>query len=408
MKLDGGWKSRYGAYNFRCGQGRGDHYSIESLGKRGGRIFSESWEPAGVKNANPHIFTVEFDEGILRLAIDGMEIVSGFDQHPLALLSALSFNVEGPIEIRPLSLTITPSVLKRITLYHWDDTPLSFTAGDFIIWISEDNETYRMYRGPLVFNDQIVEKKSEPFTPAPEKRFGSPRSMRTYRFSDTDIDSRYMAIELRAESSGNKIENYLSAFVEIKNEKGERIPVTYGLSASMRFDPDAVQQRVGDFRKAGIAFDAGERTRYDRWTGGARLQQSLGRSRFSLEPGGWLGLAMGRNEFPTATVDPSFPEVRMWITEHVRKLMELGADGVDFRLVNHTESLDWENYGFSQPVVAEFGKRYGIDITRESFDRSLWGKLRGEYIDILLREISKNVHAYEGTFQIHIDPQLSG
>jgi len=135
MKLDGGWKSRYGAYNFRCGQGRGDHYSIESLGKRGGRIFSEKWEPAGVKNASRHIFTMEFDEGILRLAIDGTEIVSGFDQYPLALLSALSFNVEGPIEIRPLSLTITPSVLKR-------KTP-AINRADFAFHVTISNRSIR-------------------------------------------------------------------------------------------------------------------------------------------------------------------------------------------------------------------------------------------------------------------------
>lgn len=574
MKLDGSWKSRFGAYNFRCGQGRGDFYSIESLGKRGGRIFSEHWEPAGVSFGVPHIFTLEYDEGQLRLAIDDREIINGFDQHPLALLSALSFNVEGKVEIRPLSLVITPAIpenrmlpVKRddfafhvaidypddlllsekdwddntlrelvrtyarmgvsrlywidylgrsggiigqgelgvfslerivnlskavpepmkilseechrfgmeafaiikpfdmaygtpwalypenrpnsnglravggwtggtsrfirehpqlrtrlhpsllrngksekvaeISLFHWDDAPLVLSAEDFIIWISDDNETYKPYDGPLNFKNLIIDKKPERFTPAPEKRHGSSRPVRTFRFSELDIHSPYLALELKAGTTSAKLENFLSAFVEIKNSTGDRMAVTYGLSPSLRFDPQNFHYQVGNFREVGIAFDAGERTRYDRWTGGARLQQSLGRSRFVLEPGGWLGLALGRNEFPTATVDPSYPEVRNWIIERVRELMELGVDGVDFRLANHTDSLDWENYGFSKPVVDEFRNRYGVDITRDIFDRALWRKLRGEYIDTLLREISNVVHEFDGTFQMHVDPFMA-
>ncbi|MEP6754324.1 MAG: HEAT repeat domain-containing protein, partial [Chthonomonadales bacterium] len=46
-----------------------------------------------------------------------------------------------------------------------------------------------------------------------------------------------------------------------------------------------------------------------------------------------------------------------------------------------------DEFGFNEPIVAEFKKRYGVDIRTQDFDHAKWGELRGEYITEFLRQL---------------------
>ncbi len=46
-----------------------------------------------------------------------------------------------------------------------------------------------------------------------------------------------------------------------------------------------------------------------------------------------------------------------------------------------------DQFGFNQPVVEEFEKRYGINILERNFDLEAWRRLRGEFITQLLRDL---------------------
>ena len=77
-----------GAYLFRCGQGRGERYTIERLGCAGGRLYGECWEPDAAVPGS-HLVTCAARDGRLSLSVDDVEIISVRDSFPLTHLDAV-------------------------------------------------------------------------------------------------------------------------------------------------------------------------------------------------------------------------------------------------------------------------------------------------------------------------------
>src|SRR5262245_47458980 len=74
-----------------------------------------------------------------------------------------------------------------------------------------------------------------------------------------------------------------------------------------------------------------------------------------------------------------------YLTKHV---VEGGYDGINFLTYVENHSLSYEDqFGYNQPIVDDFKKRYGVDIRTELFDKVAWSKLRGEYLTQFLREL---------------------
>jgi len=67
-------------------------------------------------------------------------------------------------------------------------------------------------------------------------------------------------------------------------------------------------------------------------------------------------------------------------------------------------------YGFSEPVVEEYKRRYGVDPTKEDYDVNAFLKLRGEYFTQMLDGVAKIVHAHGGKFTVMapVDAQKVG
>jgi hypothetical protein len=84
-----------------------------------------------------------------------------------------------------------------------------------------------------------------------------------------------------------------------------------------------------------------------------------------------------------------------------------GLDGISFSIRTHSQpsggtpdDVGPYPYGFSEPIVEEYRKRYGSDITRTDYDVEKFLKLRGEYFTQMLREVSQVVHAAGGELQV--------
>ena len=70
-----------------------------------------------------------------------------------------------------------------------------------------------------------------------------------------------------------------------------------------------------------------------------------------------------------------------------RYVMERNFDGIAFLTYAENFSQRYEDeFGYNQPIVDEFRKRYGVDIRTEPFDKLAWAKLRGEYLTQFMRE----------------------
>ena len=77
------------------------------------------------------------------------------------------------------------------------------------------------------------------------------------------------------------------------------------------------------------------------------------------------------------------------MVEYLTKYVVQGNyDGIAFLTYAENYSQRYEDeFGYNQPIVDEFKKRYGVDIRTEAFDKVAWSKLRGEYLTQFFREL---------------------
>ena len=82
-------------------------------------------------------------------------------------------------------------------------------------------------------------------------------------------------------------------------------------------------------------------------------------------------------------------------------------DGIAFSIRTHTLPAGGNAqqvgskliYGFSEPVVREFIKRYGVNPREEPFDENAYQKLHGEYFTQMLAEVAPVVHEHGGKLE---------
>jgi hypothetical protein len=69
-------------------------------------------------------------------------------------------------------------------------------------------------------------------------------------------------------------------------------------------------------------------------------------------------------------------------------------DGVFLSLRTHSPPAEHaDQYGFNEPVVREYERRYGRNILAQAFDLEQWRTLRGEYLTQLLRQVGGHLRS---------------
>jgi HEAT repeats len=94
-------------------------------------------------------------------------------------------------------------------------------------------------------------------------------------------------------------------------------------------------------------------------------------------------------------IELAYPAARTalsnWFTQTAT---DTGYDGVMFTTFAENYSTNYANeFGFNDPIVAEFQSRYGVDIRRESFNTADWQNLRGEYTTQFLATLQSQLSA---------------
>lgn len=161
-------------------------------------------------------------------------------------------------------------------------------------------------------------------------------------------------------------------------------------------DPPAVA--VDEARKCGLRI-YGYITLFDEYYPGLESDFALANPQFT-----WKHRL--RNHHLPGLLSYAYPEVREHRLAELRELLDYGFDGVYLDTArSHTAIAPviampltggdpYLEYGFNDPEVAEFKRRYGVDPRLKdpadaplvTFDREAWNKLRGEYLTQFLRE----------------------
>ncbi len=278
------------------------------------------------------------------------------------------------------------------TLRLWHETEALSEVPEIEIFTSADNGSYQAYRGPVERFVSAKERRPPLFAPAPEKAFGEPGTFTCIEFNGLDISAPFLCLK---PAGPFDLANAVAALVEVEDADGQALPFTCGL-ITIGGTPPSWRPDVG------IAFDCGRKLEPGPGRGAGSARQSMGRIRIDFRQYEFLGLARGRNKHLTGMAELAYPEVRTWFFAMIENALDDGADGVDFRQNSHTECLDWENYGFSPPIIEDFKERYGVDISTEPFNRAAWRRLRGEYHTLFLEEAAAVVHAREKELVVHL------
>lgn len=93
----------------------------------------------------------------------------------------------------------------------------------------------------------------------------------------------------------------------------------------------------------------------------------------------------------------AWKESREFRVKQVKELLDLGADGIHCSTSAHSRHLpnikENDFYGFEKPVTDEYKKRFGVDITEnDSFNRDEWHTIKGEFMNLLYRELAEVCH----------------
>jgi len=89
----------------------------------------------------------------------------------------------------------------------------------------------------------------------------------------------------------------------------------------------------------------------------------------------------------------AYPQVRKYMIGVIMDFLErYPFDGVYISSRTHSPGPEFaDQYGFNDPIVEEYKRRYGVDIRQRDFDLEKWRRLRGEYLTRFLRELRRAV-----------------
>lgn len=126
-----------------------------------------------------------------------------------------------------------------------------------------------------------------------------------------------------------------------------------------------------------------------------------------------VGIARGKLQWMKGTPCEAYPEVCEYWLDQVRYCIQLGFDGVDFRLQNHSGMVsDYVHYGYNPPLVAAYKERHGVDILVDEADPLKIMEIRGDFFTEFVEEAAALLHAAGRKVQIHLrkcheEPRLS-
>lgn len=126
-----------------------------------------------------------------------------------------------------------------------------------------------------------------------------------------------------------------------------------------------------------------------------------------------VGIARGKLQWMKGTPCEAYPEVREYWLDQVKYCIQLGFDGVDFRLQNHSGMVsDYVNYGYNPPLVEAYKDKYGVDILTEEADPLKLMAIRGDFFTDFVEDAAALLHKAGRRVQIHLrrchaEPRLS-
>jgi len=141
--------------------------------------------------------------------------------------------------------------------------------------------------------------------------------------------------------------------------------------------------------------------------GGTKEWPYFSQIRLTLEHPEWMPIDRYGFRRQNGPIELSYPEARKALIDMYLEYLKAGNyDGITFFTYAENYGIRFEDeFGFNQPIVDEYKRRYGVDIRSQAFDEPLWRYLRGEYVTQFLREIKTALSPHGKKLGVVLDPQ---
>jgi len=103
----------------------------------------------------------------------------------------------------------------------------------------------------------------------------------------------------------------------------------------------------------------------------------------------------------------AYPEVREFRLAEIREITGYQPDGLLLDIArshNHYEPKTPDQFGYNQPIVEEYRRRWGVNILDREFDRDKWWRLQGEYLTLFLKEASAEIRGHNQKVAVAFKP----
>jgi hypothetical protein len=141
--------------------------------------------------------------------------------------------------------------------------------------------------------------------------------------------------------------------------------------------------------------------------GGCKEYPYYGQLRLTLDHPQWMPVDRYGIRHQNGPIELAYPEARkLLIDMYLHYLDRDKLDGITFFTYCENYGLRFEDeFGFNQPIVDEYKKRYGVDIRTQEFDKHLWRYLRGEYVTQFLRELKEALRSRGKKLGVRLNPR---
>ena len=301
--------------------------------------------------------------------------------------------------------------VEAMELWQRDMSPIRIQPDDLQIWTSSDNRGFQQSDAPFTVTSEVEVCPGDVMDVLGDAVTRKGESVRILRLEGLQITDPFVAVTTSLRGGEGTFRNTAAAMIRAYGPDRFPLPIVV---ASHK----AVWDRPRDFRAGPIEFDSGhgdinicldvdnrsihcshcsERNFSDCMQGPLHTDSSICRD-------GVIAFARGRNEYLAGSLSEAYPEVREYWLSWVDECIDAGVDALDVRISNHS---CWTNtpelYGFNEPVVREYERRYGVDPNSEPYDEEKLGDLRGELYDTFLRSAKDRLSATGRRLQLHLE-----
>ncbi|MCC6424533.1 MAG: HEAT repeat domain-containing protein [Phycisphaerales bacterium] len=141
--------------------------------------------------------------------------------------------------------------------------------------------------------------------------------------------------------------------------------------------------------------------------GGCNVYPYQCESNLRLEHPQWLPVNKYGTRTQNGPIEFAYPEARKAVIDQLAGfLVDQKYDGVVF--YTYVENFSYrylDEFGYNEPIVREFKKRYGVDIRTQPFDKEAWARLRGEYVTQFLRELRAVLKPHGIKVAVRLNPR---